>query len=298
MSCRHTFLLLLYDIEEVIKMKRKTAKILAYALLLMIFMSLLSPIMVFASNLDSIDDANTKASESSKNSTTREKEGNIGSLFGGVVTDEGNEEASRIMQPFMKVFSIVVAVALSIIFCAMMCVTLIDIAGISIPPIRKLLMGDEQLMSGQQAQPQMGGMPGGGMMGGGMMGGMGGYGNHMGGMGMGGQMGGMGGMQQPQQQGAIGAFFVRFMSDEAMAALREANVQQQQMAMGGMMGGMGQPQTQQKAKSAMRIYLFKRMWFLILFGVTTVVLTSTILIAAGTEIGYKMLDIVSSIFGF
>ena len=252
-------------------------KVVSATILLIILMGVFGlPYAISLDSIDGLDDevvteevtATASARAASATQAQTNRAANVANLFQSPMTDEGNARAQEIMSPIVKAGSVVFAVILSGIFLVMMYITLLDLLGISVPPLRKLLMGQEGEAVTQGAMASPGGFGGGA------------YGAQGGGMGY--------GMQPPQQQSSISKFFVRWMSDEAMAALKEANAG----AQGGGFGGMG-AQPQVKTKSVLGNYVKKRAVFLVLFGVATAVLTSTMLVATGTAAGYKILEIIS-----
>lgn len=121
-----------------------------------------------------------------------------------------------------------------------------------------------------------------------------------GGMGMG--MGGMGGQQQ--QQGR------QWVSDEALQSVQAAGSGATGgspmggmggMGMGGMgsMGGMGNMggQQQQNTKSVIITYFKKRVFFIVIFAVCTIVLTSSIVTDCGINLGKLFLKITAAFSG-
>ena len=158
-------------------------------------------------------------------------------------------------------------------------ITALDLLYIAIPPVRGFLY------EGAQQGGMAGGMPGGMGMGmGGMRGGMG-----MGGMGMGGM--------QPQG----GMHKIRWVSDEVVATVAMCQPQGQGggMGMGMMAGGMGMQGAQQNmsTKSTISVYLKKRIFFLVLFAVASIVLLSTVFTDCGINVAALVMKIMAKVNG-
>jgi hypothetical protein len=228
-----------------------------------------------------------------KKSDTGNGGATIGSIFDNIGVDaEAAKKASQYVGPASKFVNLCFAIILSIASLGLFLITALDLLYIAVPPLRNLLYPGGQEQGGSGGGMGMGGMGMGGMGMGGMRGGYGG-GMGMGGMGMGG-----GGQQQPQ-----GNMISRWISDEAVAAV--AHLQPQQsgggmgmgMGMGGMgMGGMGGgAQAPAPMKSVLVEYLKKRAFFLIMFGVCAVLLSTTIFSDLGIKLGGWILN---RLFGF
>lgn len=191
------------------------------------------------------------------------------------ITDENMQQAQGWSQPIVKFIGTVTSFIILITVSLMFLTTALDLLYIAFPPVRNIL------------NPGGGAQPAGGM---GAMGGMG----MRGGMGMG-AMGGMGAQAGAQAGGT------RWISDEAIAAYQMT--QPQQGAMGGMgmgmgaMGGMGAQAQPASTKSAIFTYLKKRTFFLIVYGVTTVVLFSSVIMGFGANIGVFILNIFGKLTG-
>ena len=198
------------------------------------------------------------------------------------VTDENMKVASQITNPIVNIIGNLIGVLTIIAVAAVPLTTMIDLLYIGFPAVRPLLNPEYNM------QPQ------GGMMGG--MSPMGGYG--MGRMGMGMGMG-MGASQAPVSTGRV-----RLVSDEAIACTPQT-AQAQPMAggmspMGGMGMGMGmgsmmgaaQQQQAPQTKSFIWEYFKKRMFFIILFVVSTILLTSSVLTDCGINIAQLIANII------
>ena len=190
----------------------------------------------------------------------------IGDLFGATKMDEESVAlAKETAAPIIKVLNTVIAIILAIIGTAMMLVTMLDLAYLAIPFIRKYLDGGRA-----DAMQETGGM--GGMSGMGMMGSSG-YGGRSGG--------------QVASTG-IG----RLVSDEAIAAYMECKPQAQQ---GGMGMGMGAPAPAPKTKMVLTTYFKKRVIFLVMMGVCVAVFATTTFTDLGLKLGMLIVEKVSGV---
>ena len=158
-------------------------------------------------------------------------------------------------------------------------ITALDLLYIAFPPIRNLLY--------KAGTDGTGAYTGGGMAGG--------YGRGMMGMGMAGAGGAAGGTNKPTQ----------WVSDEAVqcAALMGGSAQAANgaggMYGGGMYGGMqGQAQQQQSTKSVIGTYFRKRIFFIILFVICTVILTSSALMGTGANLAQWGIRIINMVNGY
>lgn len=115
------------------------------------------------------------------------------------------------------------------------------------------------------------------------MGMSGGYGG-MGGMGMSGGM--SGGQQQKVRQ---------LISDDAIASLQEAGGSQQQSGGMGMSMSMGMQGSQQTPrKQVLLVYFKKRVFFLVLFGLCSVLLFSSVFIGCGINIAQLIFKLIGA----
>lgn len=188
------------------------------------------------------------------------------------------KKASQTLSPLTNIFGYITGGILVITFAGVFIITALDLAYIAIPPFRNWLYKGQQ--TGAVGD---GGMP----MGGGY--GRGGYG-----------MGGMGGMSMNQGMAAENRF-TQWISDEAVqcaAMLQSGGAQPQPM--GGMMGGMmGQQQPAQNVsmKSVISMYFKKRVWFMIFLAIAAIVLTSSVLLKTGINLGEWVIRMVNMING-
>ena len=204
------------------------------------------------------------------------------------ITEENMAAAQTIASPIVNVIGNITGFLVIIAIAAIGLVTGFDLLYIGVPFLRPYL--DPAYGMGAQA----GGAP----MGGGMPM-MGGYGHR-------GMMGGMMGGMQAQQQQPMGKCFV---SDEAKACLAMVNpapagggmpmggMPMGGMPMGGMpMGGMpmgGQQQPQMSTKSVIFTYLKKRTFFIVIFVVASIFLTSSILLDCGINMAELLFKVVA-----
>lgn len=194
----------------------------------------------------------------------------------GIMQKDNVDKAVKIASPLVKPISFLIVLVLVVLTAILSFITLIDIVAFTVPPIRKELCGGVDPSNDMQTNGQQGNM-GAGNTGFGMQaGGMGGYGGRSGyggrgGMGMGMGMGGQG----VQQDGSVTVLVRRWVSDEAMAALRKAY----------------DPMTG-KAKNVLRIYIIKRAIFLFFFGLSVVLLFCSIFFDFGITAAEKLLGLV------
>lgn len=179
------------------------------------------------------------------------------------ITDEQMAKAGVTLSPVLNAIGTATGILILFGGAAVGFITACDLIYIGAPPFRGLLTSRWQLVSDEALSIVGGGAkPNGGGMNGGMSGGA------MGGMngGMGGMSGGMGGMN-----GMNGG-------------------------MGGAMGGNAQG-GQQNASSPITMYLKRRMVFIIIFTVATVILTSSILTGVGLNVAGLIVKIINKLNG-
>lgn len=195
----------------------------------------------------------------------------VGDLFKiGRVSSESVEEANMRIQPVAEIINLIIGVLLGLTLLGIGLVTALDLVYISIPRLRDVLDGGGQ--GTQQGRGQ--GMSRGGY-------GRGGYGA---GMGMG--MGGNNYSPSPQNAGGGIAAVGRYVSDEALASIMEA---QASNAEG--MSGRG------VRKNTLSIYWKKRAYFLILFGVCAVLFTTTVFTNLGVRLGTWIMRVLMGLGG-
>lgn len=176
------------------------------------------------------------------------------------MTSDQLNKASETISPITNIFGYLMGGIIALTSSAIFLITALDLLFISVPPIRGLLY------SGGSSQSM----------------GMGGYGMR-------------GGMQQSSGKTS------QWVSDEAVqcsALLGGSGGSTQSMGMGGygMQGGMQQQQSG-GTKSVILTYLKKRIFFIILFAVCTVILTSSILLGTGVNLaqwGMKLIEILNN----
>jgi hypothetical protein len=182
------------------------------------------------------------------------------------ITHDNMNKASEYANPVVSALGTLAGIVMLIVIAAIGVVTALDLCYIYVPITRNALGGGA--VGG--ATPQAGGM--------GMMGGR--YGGMRGGM-------GMSGGAQPAGH--------RWVSDEAIQAVAMASAGTQQPMSGGMGMGMQQQQAQPKGKSVALAYLKSRIFALILFGVCSVVLFSSVLTNCGINVGLLILKIIDKV---
>lgn len=192
------------------------------------------------------------------------------------VTKGNMNKASSLASPIVNFIGMLIGLVCVITTAGVGLITALDLLYIAIPPVRGFLY------EGAQQGGMAGGMPGGMGMGMGM---------HRG-MGMG--MGGMGGMQ-PQG----GMHKIRWVSDEVVATVAMCQPQGQGGGMGMMAGGMGMQGAQQNmsTKSTISVYLKKRIFFLVLFAVASIVLLSTVFTDCGINVAALVMKVMAKVNG-
>ena len=184
-----------------------------------------------------------------------------------VIGDEEMQKANNLASPMVSVIGTIAGFIVLIASAAIFAITALDLLYIGVPFTRTYLA---------PAQASGGGAMGG--MHGGMMGGMG------------------GGQQQPQGR--------QWVSDEAIQAVQLANPSGGAgggMPMGGMMGVMGAmgggQQQPQSTKSVILGYFKKRVFFIVIFSLCTIVLTSSIVTDCGINLGKLFLKATAALNG-
>lgn len=270
-----------------------TNKIRATLLILcmMFVITFVSPVAIFANSLDDISNGSSSSSTSNTTDSNSSSSGAVSDYLNGYtpITDENMAKASTLASPFANFLGTVAGGIVIVVQAAIIVVTALDLAYIGLPFTRSLL---------NPSYGAGGGAAGGGMGMGGM--GMGGFG---GGYGRMGGMGGMGGMQGQGDQGSSG-LRRQWVSDEAVLAVQNAQPQQSGGGMGGMgmggmgmggmgMGGMGgQQQQPQSTKSVIATYFKSRVFFIIIFTIATIILTSSILTHSGINLAQLLMKLI------
>ena len=265
--------------------KNKQKGFVAFLLLVMLTMSLLfatSNVNLYAESLDdnvSNSSGNSEGSNWTDGEVAEDDREVVDMLKGYRAFDSDDlAKAAQDASPFTKVVSWAISIVILLIFSLTAFVTVLDIAAIMLPFIRRFLY-----------EP--------GASGGGGFGGIGGFGR------------GMGGMQQQQPTKT------QWISDEAVNCIEllggssnanAANNSGMGMMSGGFGGGMGMnrmggmgmnqqsQQVAEKKSSVLWAYLKKRAWVLFLLGVVIVVLTSSIITDFGMNIGLFVYKIIAS----
>lgn len=231
---------------------------------------LLMSTSVFCNDLDTMNQNGSSTTDSSSSGTGDESFDSITDYMRGYesVTSEDMQKASKMTGPVARLIGTASGVVIMLTTAFLFFTTALDLMCIAVPFTRKWLYPESLAQQGAG-----GASPGMGM---GMMG--------MGRMGM-----GMGGVQQGAQPTGR-----RLVSDECVAALAEAQPQQQQGATGGMGMGMGAMPAQQapmSTKSVIATYFKKRIFFVIVFAIASTILMSSLLMDCGlnlAELLYKI----------
>jgi len=194
----------------------------------------------------------------------------------GGLSNEQMETASRTMSPVVNLIGYVTGAIIVLLMTGITLITALDLLYITVPPIRGLLYKGGQ--NGSQ-----GGMPG--ATGG--FGGLGGFGRRYGAMGANGQ---------PQGHQSI-----QWISDEAIACVALLGGSAQTGTAGmqtGAVGGMSMPNQQpQSTKSVIGTYFRKKLFFILLLAICLIVLTSSVVLDCGINLGQWVLKIISMFNG-
>ena len=194
----------------------------------------------------------------------------------GGLTEENMQKAKELTGPFTRVIGILIGIILAVTGTLIFFITAVDLLYIAFPPIRSILNPDYGNSASQAGSMGMG---------------MGGFGG-----GFGGGFRGAGSLGSMPNPGAASGSLLRrrWVSDEAVQVLAAATggvaQAQQPMGMGGGFGmgmGMGMNQNiqaQASTGSVIGAYFKKRLFFIILFVICTVVLTSSLLTDCGINI--------------
>lgn len=264
-------------------------------LLLMFTLAFASPVALCATSLDELQNETTTAQEGTTETTSGY--GQVPSDDGNALTDymkgytpitaENMAVASETMSPIVSFLGTVAGSIMTLATAGIFVVTALDLVYIGLPFTRGLLNPQYAGVAPQ------GGMPMGGMS----MGGYGGYGGYGRGMGMGMGMS----CGQPAGGGMEHGIRRKWISDEAafvVSAFSQGGAPQQQ-AMGGMpmaggYGGMGmnmgmagqgmQQPTPAMGKSVIVEYFKRRVVFVVVFAVCSIILMSSILLDCGINL--------------
>lgn len=224
---------------------------------------------------NSVNSSSTTSTTEQSSSVPDYGQGSVSDYLKGYtpVTKGNMNKASSLASPIVNFIGMLIGFVCVITTAGVGLITALDLLYIAIPPVRGFLYEGAQQ--------------------GGMAGGMG-MGNMHGGMGMGGM--GMGGMQ-PQG----GMRKIRWVSDEVVATVAMCQPQGQGggMGMGMMAGGMGMQGAQQNmsTKSTISVYLKKRIFFLVLFAVASIVLLSTVFTDCGINVAALVMKIMAKVNG-
>lgn len=221
------------------------------------------PLKVYAESIeDDIDGTSGSDSQSLEKDVDKDDQ-DVANWIKGQrgMTGEQLANASQQLGPVTKMIGTVVGIIFVLTCAGIFLITALDLLYIAFPPVRNLLYKAGTDGTGAYT----GGMGGGG------------FGRGMMGMGMGGQGGPANGTAKPTQ----------WISDEAVAcaAMLGGSAQSQGGGMGMGMGmGMMQPQQEMPMKSVIGTYFKKRAFFMVIFVVAALVLTSSILMGFGVNL--------------
>ena len=276
----------------------------ALVLSMICFMVFASPLTLCATSLDDLSSGSTVNDNQGSTSNTdngysssrnEADERAISDYLKGYtpVTQENMQSANVLASPIVNVIGTATGFLLMIASAGIFLVTALDLVYIGLPFTRSFLNPKYGMQAAGGAGMGMGGM--------GMHGGMG--------MGMRGGVGMMGGGAGAPQQATETGLRRQWVSDEAEYCVNFANQQDASTNMqggamqggmgmgmmgGGMMGG-GMPQQAPNppaTKSIIFMYLKKRMFFIIIFSVCTVILMSSVL----TDCGINLAELLQKIF--
>ena len=261
----------------------------ALVLIVMMFIAFASPLFVRADGLDGIGSSGNNGDGST---TTTETQNNGSNDDNGVaeylkgykpVTSEDMQKASALATPVANAIGTITGFIMIVVSAGIFLVTALDLCYIGLPFTRNFLAPD----AAQAGAGAMGGM--------GMMGGM--------------MPGGAMGGQTPAKR-------ICFISDEAKNAVATAGQQAGGGAMGmpmggmGMSGGFGSPApmgggmmgspstgTPTGTRSVILTYLKKRMFFLIIFAVASIILMSSVLTDCGINLAALLTKIIEKFSG-
>lgn len=179
------------------------------------------------------------------------------------VTNEQMNKASEVVSPVTSFFGYLTGGVIVITSSAIFVITALDLAYIAIPFLRGLLYsGDTGSSSGAMS--------------------MGGYGMR-------------GGYSQAGNSGG-GSKPLQLVSDEAIQAVSLASGQSSSMGMQGYGMGMQGSMQQQSVgtKSVILAYFKKRIFFIVLFAICTIVLTSSILLGTGVNLAKWIMQLIQA----
>lgn len=240
-----------------------------------------SPLTLFATSLDDLSRGSQGGSTTSSQETG--DDGAVSDYLKGYtpINKDNMDKAGSMASPIVSAIGTLSGFIIMIVSAGIFLVTALDLCYIGLPFTRSFLNPS------QGAGAQGGGAPMGGM-GMGMRGGM--------------SMGGAGGTQ-PES-----GLRRRWVSDEAVACVSLSDMQSQPAGGGMPMGGMGMPmggmgmqgggaQQPTSTKSVILEYLKKRSFFIIVFAIATVILTSALLTDCGLNLAELLSKIISKFNG-
>lgn len=244
---------------------------LSLVLCMMFIIAFTSPVCLYAAtNLDDISSTNDGSSTSNDTAISDHLKGYT------PVTSDNMNSANQLAGPIAAAIGTLSGFVVIIISAAIFLVTSLDLAYIGVPFLRQYL-NPAYASGGAQGGMGMGGM----------------------GMGMGGM--GMGMSANPAPQGR------KWISDEAEMCVKMATAGAGASPMAGGMGGMGgmgmgmpmggQQQQPMKTKSVILEYLKKRIFFIVIFTVATIVLMSSIFTDCGINLAELLMKVMNKLNG-
>lgn len=183
------------------------------------------------------------------------------------MTDEQLKKASDTLSPLTNFFGNIIGALLVVANTGIFVITAIDLVYIGVPPLRQYLYQANTDGTGSQTGGRMGGYGGGGY---------------------GGGMSQQGGMQKKKQ----------WVSDEAVqcaSLLGGSAVSAGNDAYG---GANNQNMNENSKKSVIGAYLWKRAFFLVVFAVCTIILTSSLLVGTGVNVAGWLMNMLTTVNGY
>lgn len=239
----------------------------AVTFLMFVFIMLMCSTTVFCTDLDTIN--STQGSETDSGDTD-EAYDSISDIMRGynAVDDESMQKANQLASPIADLIGVLIGFVMTLTVAAIFFTTSLDLAYIGVPFMRTYLY------------------PGGAQQSGGVAG-----------------MPGAFGANRGMVMGSQGGSSKKFVSDEAIQAVQLATQDSSSSAGGvGMPGGYGgvgvqQPTQQSGGKSAISIYMKKRIFFIIVFAIASTILMSSLLLDCGLNLAdllYKIISLFSN----
>lgn len=241
------------------RMKRLLSSLSAFFVVLIVGCILAVPVSA-TNDMDGLTGGNTAQEQQVDQGGSRDA-GALGDALQNYnpITDDNMNQAKALANPITNIIGNIIGAIVLLTASGIFLITALDLAYIAMPFTRPLLTSKHQLVS-DEALAAVGGAGSGQQVGG--------MGSPMGG-GMGSPMGGMG-----SPMGGMGS------------------------PMGSPMGGgMGAGQQKQSTKSVITTYFKKRVVFMVIFAVATVILTSSLLTGVGINLAALLTEIIEKLNG-